>query len=205
MLGQMKRNLINPMRRGFTLIEALVTVAILSVILTLTMPSAVDWIVIQRVKANAAEVATDLRFGRGESIKRNQRVVVAFKEVAGNQTCYVVHTRYNNLNCDCTKGAGNSCNQSVDPNVREDWDTLVELKTVTTPASTKVAITALNGDFSFVAPNGYPKLPAGAVAQAVKVDGHDSRVLHVVTNATGRPQVCAPSGSRIVGYPACPA
>ncbi|MBL0151226.1 MAG: prepilin-type N-terminal cleavage/methylation domain-containing protein [Ideonella sp.] len=96
MLGQMKRNLINPMRRGFTLIEALVTVAILSVILTLTMPSAVDWIVIQRVKANAAEVATDLRFGRGESIKRNQRVVIAFKQVAGSQTCYVVHTRYSN-------------------------------------------------------------------------------------------------------------
>ncbi|MBL0088008.1 MAG: GspH/FimT family pseudopilin [Ideonella sp.] len=200
----MKRNLINPMRRGFTLIEALVTVAILSVILTLTMPSAVDWIVIQRVKANAAEVAADIRFGRGESIKRNQRVVIAFKQVAGSQTCYVVHTRYNNMACNCTKGAGNACNQSADPNLREDWDTLVELKTVTSLVSTKVAISPLNGDFAFMAPNGYPKLPVGVATQVVKVDGQDSRVLNVVTNATGRPQVCAPAGSRIVGYPACP-
>lgn len=188
---------------GFTLIEALVTVTILGIVVTLTAPSAMDWIVIQRVKASASEIATDIRFGRGESIKRNQRVVVAFKQVAGSLTCYVVHTRYDSKVCNCAKGAGNACNQSSDPGVREDWDTLVELKTVTAPAGSNVAITALDGDFAFIAPNGYPKLPAGVAAQAVKIDGQASRVLHVVTNAAGRPQICAPSGSRITGYPTC--
>lgn len=185
-------------RRGFTLIEAIVTVAVLAVIMMLTAPSALDWLIIQRVKASASELVTDIRFARGESIKRNQRVVVAFKSV-GDQSCYVVHTRYFGPICDCTKGAGNSCNTSDDPTMPELSDTLVELKTVTVQTSTRVVMTAVPVNESFIAPNGFPD----NVNFRVDFDGQNSRLLRVVTNAAGRPIICAPVGSRIAGYPSC--
>jgi len=188
--------------RGFTLIEAIVTVAILAVILVLTAPSAMDWIVMQRVKASAAEMVTDIRFARGEAIKRNVRVVIAFQSVAGDQTCYSVHTQYFNERkpCVCTKGAGRACDKGADPDVPELWDTLVELKTVSAPARNRVAIAA-SRNVTFLASNGFPD--ANPAAFQVDFDGQNGRMLRVVTNGTGRPQVCAPSGSRIGGYPSC--
>lgn len=183
---------------GFTLIEALVTVAILGILLAVTVPSALDWIIMQRVKAGATEMVTDIRFARGEAIKRNVRVVMTFQSIAGNQTCYAVHTQYFNSQgpCLCSQGAGRSCDLSVD----EFADTLVELKTVSVPVSTSVTMGA-NRNIRFLAPNGIPEF--NALTFQVNFDGQSSRQLRVVTNTAGRPQICAPSGSRIVGYPAC--
>lgn len=189
---------------GFTLIEAVVTIAILGVILTLVAPSALDWIVMQRVKANASELVTDIRFARGESIKRGQPVVLTFKTVAGTQTCYTVHTRADTetKTCDCVKGEGKACSVGNNPLIPALRDTLVELKLVAVPASTKVVLRPNRTVEKFQALNGLPD-PGVAGSFDVEIDGQSSRLLRVVTNAAGRPMICAPSGSRIVGYPAC--
>jgi type IV fimbrial biogenesis protein FimT len=208
MLDQMTCRKATPQSRaeaGFTLVEAIVVIAILGVILTLVAPSALDWIIMQRVKANASELVTDIRFARGESIKRGQPVIVAFKSVNGDQTCYVVHTRAGGgKKCDCLKGAGKAC-ATFDPDFPDEpglSDTLVELKLVSVAAGTRVAMTANRDEQKFLALNGYPD-PAVAGSFQVDFDGQNSRQLRVVTNAAGRPVICAPAGSRIAGYPAC--
>lgn len=198
MLGQMNTRCNRLLQLGFTLIEALVTVTILGVLLAVTIPSALDWIIMQRVKASAAEMITDVRFARGEAIKRNVRVVMAFQSIAGNQSCYAVHTQYITTSgaCLCSRGAGRSCDLGVDL----FSDNLVELKTVSVPVSTSVDMGA-SRSIIFAASNGIPE--TNALAFRVDFDGHSSRQLRVVTNAAGRAQICAPSGSRIVGYPVC--
>lgn len=192
-------------QRGFTLIEALVTVSILAIVLTLAAPSFTDWIMIQRVKASATELASDMRFAKGEATKRNVRVEMTFQSIAGNQTCYTIHTHYydffsNPRTCMCSQGEGNACDANNNPANPDVVDGLVELKTVGAPASRNVTLTA-NRRMTFMPPNGFA-LP-NAQAFQVDIDGQNSRTLRVVSNPAGRAQICAPSGSRIVGFPAC--
>lgn len=184
---------------GFTLIEALVVVTILGFLLAISVPSISDWIVVQRVKASAAELVSDIKFSRGEAIKRNMRVAIDFRSVASIQSCYAVHTRTINRNCNCLQGAGDSCNLAFGSGDAFN-NALEELKTVSLASSTKVVMAA-SRNMNFLPPNGLME----AVPTAFQVDfnGQDSRVLRVVTNAAGRPQICAPSGSRITGYTAC--
>ena len=198
MLVQVMHRSARPSRRGFTAIEALITVVIVGTVLAIGVPSMLDWIIIQRVKASAAEVVTDVRFARGEAIKRNVRVGMSFETVAGTQTCYAIHTQYPNEPnpCRCSKGAGKSCDVSVD----EFHDTLVELKTVSLPVSASVGMTA-SRNIRFAASTGIPE--PNALVFRVDFDGQGARQLRVVANTVGRAMVCAPSGSKIAGYPAC--
>jgi prepilin-type N-terminal cleavage/methylation domain-containing protein len=191
--------------RGFTLIEALVTLAIVAVLTMIAIPSLTNWIAVQRVKAVAAELVTDLRFAKGEAIKRNQRVAIEFMNVAGNQSCYSVHTApVAALSCSCTQGEGFSCDQDNNPALPNFSTLLVELKTVSSPATSNISIRSSRPVEAFLAPNGFPD-PAllGLGAFQAEVDGGDQRKLRVTSNAAGRPQICAPHGSTIVGYPEC--
>ena len=55
---------------GFTLTELLVTVSIISILLTLAVPSFNNLILAQNVRTSAADLQTSLIFARSEAIKR---------------------------------------------------------------------------------------------------------------------------------------
>lgn len=181
--------------RGFTLLEALVVVVILGVLMAVAVPSISDWIIIQRVKASASELASDIKFSRGEAVKRNVRVAMTFRSAAGSQSCYTAHTQGSNKACNCLLGAGESCNIPVVGYLLSTE----ELKTVSLPASTKVVMSVSN-NFAFLAPNGLMEASSGAT---IDFNGGNSRLLRVVINGPGRPSICAPIGSRIAGYTSC--
>lgn len=61
---------------GFTLIELMITLAILVIILGLAMPAVTDFAIKQRVSSMTSEVMLSLAFARSEAIKRNQDVRV---------------------------------------------------------------------------------------------------------------------------------
>lgn len=65
--------------RGFTLIELMVTVAILALMLGLGVPSFRDFIAGQKVKSASQNLMTALVLARSEAIKRNADVTVAPK------------------------------------------------------------------------------------------------------------------------------
>jgi len=62
--------------KGFTLVELLIVMTILSILLAVGVPSFQSFILGQRVKTAAYDVHAALTFARSEAIKRNANVVI---------------------------------------------------------------------------------------------------------------------------------
>ena len=67
-------------RTGFSLIEALVAVAVLGILLALVGPSFKDYLLVQRLKSINAQLVTDLNFARSEAVTRNNFARVVFRD-----------------------------------------------------------------------------------------------------------------------------
>lgn len=89
----MKRNAhTRRVRRGFTLFETLVVIALLAIVATLTVPSFVAWRVRDQVDARARALLSTLSYARGEALRRGARVTVcridtARRCLAAGQPC----------------------------------------------------------------------------------------------------------------------
>lgn len=62
--------------KGFTLIELMITIAILGVIVGLAAPAMGDFLVRQRVSSQASELMLALAFARSEAVKSNSSIAV---------------------------------------------------------------------------------------------------------------------------------
>ena len=75
-----KRNPVRP--TGFTLIEIIVTIAIIAVLASLAGPSFREYLGNQRIKSASFDLIAALSFTRSEAIKRNANVAVATTSTA---------------------------------------------------------------------------------------------------------------------------
>lgn len=75
-----------PSYTGFTLIEMIVTVAVLAILLGLAVPAFQDTLAKRRLVGAAEQLYADLHYARGEAIKRNADVMVSLS--AGTDWCY---------------------------------------------------------------------------------------------------------------------
>ena len=64
------------MCRGFTLLELMVTIAVLAILTTIAVPNFRDLVQNNRVTTQANELVTALNFGRTEAVKRGRPVAV---------------------------------------------------------------------------------------------------------------------------------
>jgi prepilin-type N-terminal cleavage/methylation domain-containing protein len=89
--------------RGLTLMELMVTVAILAILVALAMPSFNSFLAKGRLSGAAEALAQDLQLARSESLRRNADVTISFS--SGTACCYgsVVSATA----CICTRS--NSC------------------------------------------------------------------------------------------------
>jgi type IV fimbrial biogenesis protein FimT len=71
---------------GFTLIEALVVVALIAIILAVAAPSFTESIARKRVEGLASELGTDLQYARSEAVARNAAVRLTL-----GTSCYAIH------------------------------------------------------------------------------------------------------------------
>jgi type IV fimbrial biogenesis protein FimT len=66
-----------PPARGFTIVELVVTVAVLAIVVGIAAPSMRSFVVGQRIRALSYDLTSDLLLARSEALKRNAAVVVA--------------------------------------------------------------------------------------------------------------------------------
>lgn len=90
-------------QRGFTLVEVMVTIAVLAIIASVALPSLIEMRDRTRVRAAAESIYAHLQFARSESIK--QGITLYVSVTPGNSWCLGITN--NSAGCDCN--AANSC------------------------------------------------------------------------------------------------
>jgi type IV fimbrial biogenesis protein FimT len=76
-------------KRGFTLIELMVTIAVLAIVLGIAVPSFQEFAVRNRLAATTNELVSALALARSEAVKRATRVTVASADWAGGWQVFV--------------------------------------------------------------------------------------------------------------------
>jgi type IV fimbrial biogenesis protein FimT len=95
--------------RGFTLIEMLVTVAVVAVLLSLVAPSFTSTLARKRLEGVAAELSTDVQYARSEAAQRNAAVGIVF-----GTNCYTVYLLGSTAATGCAAlGTGGSALKNV--------------------------------------------------------------------------------------------
>ena len=75
---------------GFTMTELMITIAILGILTALAAPSFTSLLERRKIIAAAEAIQSDLRWARGEAIKRNTDVTVTFTPGAAGAWSYTI-------------------------------------------------------------------------------------------------------------------
>ena len=171
-------------QRGVTLIEACITLAIVSILVGTAAPSFVDFNKKRVLDGRAGEIATDLYLARSEAVARQQGVRVTFHAVTDGN-CMLIHTgAASDCGCD-PSGAAQCANQAV------------MIKSNFFPASQGVRVVASVGSMRFDQING-----SVSPASTVRVTASNGSEVRHVVNIMGRVRTCSPGGSA-AGYELC--
>ncbi len=169
--------------RGFSLIEAMVVVAVIAVVATAAVPSLVAFIDGRRLDATATALAADVQFVRTEAVARNQPIRISFHDAPGG-TCWVVHTGPA-AQCSCGDTPPAVCSGGA-----------VEIKTVVLGAADRVSVRANVASIAFDPLHG-TSTPTGTL----RLVDDAGRAVHHVVNVMGRVRSCTPTG--VPGWRAC--
>jgi type IV fimbrial biogenesis protein FimT len=163
-------------RRGLTLIELTIGLAILAILSSLAASPLAAWLARNRVKAAANQLVADLGEARHEATRRGTALRVNFQ--TGTQWCYAITL---DAALDCGAAAANTA----------------VLKRVSAKDLRGVTIASAEAiDFN----NG-----SGGILQPiarVRLVSSQGDVLQVKTTRIGRASICAPDGG-FVGIPPC--
>jgi type IV fimbrial biogenesis protein FimT len=180
---------------GLTLVETLITLAVVGVLVALVAPSARGLIARQRLLGMQAELLGDLQFARSESLRRGANAPGIVVQFGGNAdiACYAVLTT-GAANCLCTKRPAPICFPKGEREelkiVQIDRATGVDLAAAGASAAAEPDGVVL-GEIAYAAPLATVQ-PADL---AIDLQSDHGGKLRVIVNAMGRPNVCSPDGS----------
>ncbi|MBE0434861.1 MAG: GspH/FimT family pseudopilin [Methylomicrobium sp.] len=102
----------NQTNQGFTLLEAMITIAIAAIILVLAVPSYRDVLERNRVREAVESLSSDIKLARTEAIKRSADVTLS---VDNTEWCYGIGVGAAADACDCTAAVGDAdfCNIKI--------------------------------------------------------------------------------------------
>lgn len=111
-------------RRGMTLVEALVVLAVLGVLLAIAVPAFQDMLHRQRVQSVATELASDMSLLKATSaqVRHRQLLAILRFDLTPAKNCYavIIQTNLEEVQCDCSKPPGSICksNDRIDTEVK---------------------------------------------------------------------------------------
>lgn len=174
---------------GVSMIEVLVTVAVLGILAAAAMPNMRDMIDTRKLKNQTETIADTLRLARSEAMKRaasGTPKVVSATVSAGASTAWFVGL--SNTTAACTDAASCVLVQGA--------NSAPYMITATECGGCSVATTANLYTFSF---RGVATAGGGS---SVTVTSPMNKTLRVDIGTTGRVSVCSPGGA-IAGYATC--
>lgn len=178
------------MSAGFTLVEVMVTVAILAILVLVAMPSFQGTIDARKLKSQTEAIADMVRLARTEAMKRaaaGTPKTVTVSVIAGWSIGLT------NSEAGCTDAATcvlvQGANNAVPYLLASSNDAQCKDCTVAT-------VTDANFSFSFRG------VVSSGTAQGITVTSPKGVALRVAVSPVGRVNVCGPTGATL-GYPAC--
>lgn len=176
------------LRRGMTLIELTVSVAILAIFASLAAPSFTGFLGKKRVEGVNADLLTDLQFARSEAGKRNRPVQITF-----GTNCYRIQAL---SAANSTVSSTASCSATVPTGESELKTVSLSSGALSTQSSLRaVVFDQVQGLASFTDTSG-----ATLTSGQIDVQSVDARYqLRVALSVVGRATVCSPNGS-VAGY-----
>lgn len=189
------QTLVTRRRRGLSLMELLVGLAIVGVLLAVAAPSMYEFIMRKRVQGTADELLGDLRLMRSTQAQRNAKVAIRFGSTA-SMSCYAVYQfsevgRY----CDCTLADASMCAGSATTRA-------VLIKAVKWPNSQSIRVEPNSGSATEVLLESVTGLPEGGSSLNVDISANSGGRVRVLTSPTFRASACSVSG-HAAQYPSC--
>lgn len=174
-------------QRGITLIEVCVAVAIGAVVLGTAAPKFRQFIDKQRLEGAAAQLSTDIRFARAESVMRNANLRLSVQS-HGWGACYVVHSGAAGA-CDCQADGTSVCGSDASA-----------IRAAAFPASDRIALASNVSSIVFDPMHG-TSTPAGTF----KLGLNGGPAIQHTVNLMGRVRTCSPAADTpaLPGYAIC--
>lgn len=173
-----------PLARGLTLVELMVSIALLALLATAAVPSFETFLLRREMTGLSEQLIADLQGLRSAAIARQQALRLTVKSpTSGRGGCYAVHTGAADA-CTCNNGTVQCTGGEL-------------LHGVALPPQGRLLLRA-NVASLRLDPRQGTLSPTGSI----EVVGHDGRSLKHVINLLGRARVCAASGAW-AGVPSC--
>jgi len=171
-------------QRGITLVEACVTIAVLTGITMAAAPSMRRLVERQALRGAADELRSDLQFLRMAAVSQGRPVWMA---VQGHRegSCYVLYAGPRE-GCRCAADGTAGCDEGAET-----------LKVLGFPAAGSVQLQASAALLGIE-----PVRGTVTPAATLKLVGRAGEAVHQVVNVMGRVRSCSPSGS-VPGFKAC--
>ena len=162
---------------GFTLIEGLVTIAVIGLLASIAIPAFTSFLDKYRLRGVTDILSGDLQWARMEAVRNNQKVYVNFS--TGSNWCYGM-----NMNTTCSCATAGSCT----------------LKQVSAADYKDVTLTSssFTTDPYFDPQRGLASSSGAATFQSLQ-----GKQAEVTISLLGMLNVCTPTGAASAGYPAC--
>lgn len=176
----MKTRMMQLRSRGFTLVEAMVSVAIIAILALVAVPAYQDMINQSRVRSAAEAVLAHVQFARSESVKEDRNLFVT--ATTGANWCVGIA---NATGCNCATAG--SCQYGPVGNLSEH--------NLSAANFTGITLTATQNELQFDSRRG----TVNGGGSTLSVSGTGGYSASVITSTMGRIRLCGNAGS----MPAC--